>query len=153
MSIEYAYTDLAALPCFAYIDDYLAASEMTNKNMVDISMHPEEMWLKVWFDVALSAEDKALFDTIVTDSLGKVKVVKRREAIMAEILSSVSSQEQLGRLLNALDDYTSMAIALDNLNYDLARLRVQKVTDDGAITEADRDLVYSTIPLNAFEVA
>ncbi|RLI87989.1 MAG: hypothetical protein DRP01_00115 [Archaeoglobales archaeon] len=139
------------LPCFAYIDEYLGLSSMANKDMVDISVNPEQRWLKVWFDPELSVADKALFDTIVADSLGKISVKKSREAIMAEILTAASSdQEQMGRLLDALDDYTSMSIALDGRNYALARSRVQKVYLDGKITEADRDLVLACIPADSY---
>lgn len=151
MSTEYKYEDLTAIPNQAYIDTYLVTSAMTNKNMVDISFNPEEMWLKVWFDLELSAEDKTIFDGIVSDSLGKVKVVRRREAIMSDILiAATPDSEQLSRLLDALDDYTSMAIALDNLNYALARSRVEKVYTDGRITEDDRNLVLTYIPTEAY---
>lgn len=147
----YEYLNLTEIPCQPYIEQYVAASAMLNTNLVDISYHPEEKWLKVWFDPELDASDKTMLDGIVADSKGKTKIIKRREVIMSEILVSATSQEQLGRLLDAIDSYTSMAIALDNLNYALARSRVEKVYTDGAITEADRDLVLLTIPTAEYE--
>jgi len=152
MSAEYVYPDLAKVPCLNYIRAYIAKSEMTDKNMTDISYHVDEHWLKVWFGASLSAADKDLLDGIVADSLGMRVIKKTREAIMAEILTLASvDPAQVGRLLDALDNYTSMAVALDNLNYSLARMRVQKVYADGAITEADMNLVLSCIPTSDYE--
>ena len=151
MTVEYKYEDLEKLPCLAYMDEFAGPPTLPEK-FCDISMHPVEMWLHVWFEDALSTEDKAALDTVVSDSLGKKKVVKRREVIMGEIFALASQdQAQIGRLLDALDNYPGMAIALDNLNYALARMRVEKVYTDGAITEADRDLVLSTIPTEEYE--
>ena len=150
--MEYLYSDLAKPVCLAYIAEYLPLSAMTNKNMTDISWNPELSWLKVWFDVALDVEDKMILDSLVAASLGKVKVKKSREAIMGEIFALASTDPaQIGRLLDALDGYPSMAIALDNLNYALARMRVEKVYTDGVITIEDRDLVLGTIPESAYE--
>jgi len=149
---EYAYEDLAQLACLSYVEIEVPLSAMTNKVIADISLHPEQMWLKVWFDEVLSVEDKTVLDGIVASSLGKKRIKKTREDIMAEILTAASPDpEQLSRLLDALDAYPSMAIALDNRNYALARMRVEKVYVDGAITLTDRDLVLATIPTSEWE--
>ncbi len=151
---EYYYGDLAQAVCLSYIEQKLPLTAMANKVVADISFNPEESWLKVWFDEALSPADKTIFDGLVADSLGKKRIKKTREDIMAAILTAASPDSaQLTRLLDALDAYPSMAIALDNLNYALARARVEKVYTDGAITLADRDLVLATIPEHSFEVA
>jgi len=150
--MEYLYSDLEKPVCLAYINEYLPLSAMTNKNMTDISWHPLENWLKVWFDVALDVEDKMILDSLVAASLGKYQIKKSREAIMSEILTlATPDPAQVMRLLDALDGYPSMAIALDNWNYPLARMRVEKVYTDGAITIEDRDLVLGTIPESAYE--
>ncbi len=152
--MEYPYENLGDKPCLEYIKQTVAASAMANKDIgrQGADEEDDEKWtLVVTFDEELITGDLAILNGIVVDSLGKVQVRKSREKIMGEILSLVTSEAQLSRLLDALDDYTSMAIALDNLNYDLARMRVQKVMDDGAIEEADRDLIFSTIPTASFE--
>lgn len=146
MATMYEYSNLSDVPCQAYIREYLEDSDMTNKNMTDISFHPVEMWLKVWFDPALDTSDKIIFDGIVNDSLGKTKVTKSREEIIREIFESVGSQEQLGRLMDAFDDYPSFTLALDNLNYALAMTRAQKALDDGAVLQEDYDLVATKVP-------
>jgi len=64
--MEYQYTNIEERPALQMILDSVPASSMSNKNLSDISYHPSEKWLKVWFDEALSAEDKARLDNIVS---------------------------------------------------------------------------------------
>ena len=65
---EYKYEDLAQLACLSYVEIKVPLSAMTNKVIADISLHPEQMWLKIWFDTALSVEDKTALDVIVAGS-------------------------------------------------------------------------------------
>ena len=71
---------------------------------------------------------------------------KSRELIYSEILSSAESITQLPRILDALDKYHSITVALDNGDYSLARIRATKARVASDITQADYDLFDSKIP-------
>jgi hypothetical protein len=157
--MDYSYENLAQEPCLDFVATAIFYSEtMTNKTITGqrFDWLNEEMTdgtLVVTFQNELSVDDKALLDGFVTASLGKVRITKCRQEIMREILyAAMGDQVQLGRLLDALDNYTSIPVALDNCNYPLARQRVLKCEADGAITEADRILVFQFIPEEEFEV-
>ncbi len=148
---SYTYNDLPGVPCSAYIRTYVRASDITHKD------YAGTIWnagvLTVYWVTELEAADKILLDGIVDDSVDKCPVVKHRETIMSEILTLASPDpEQLSRLLDALDSYPSIPVALDSFNYVLAQSRVMKAFNDGAITEADKDLVLSCIPESGFQL-
>lgn len=157
--MDYTYDNLTQEPCLDYIASAIFYSEtMTDKAMVSqrfdwLDDEQTSGRLVAKFQNELSVDDKALLDGFVTASLGKVRVTKCRQEIMREILyAAMGDQLQLGRLLDALDNYTSIPVALDNCNYPLARQRVLKCEADGAITEADRILVFQFIPEDEFEM-
>jgi len=150
--MKYRYDNLVPLACLAYVEDKVHTSAMTDKAYTDISLNPEEGWLDIWFDTNLSVGDKTILDGIVSDSQGIILIKKPRTRIMAEILFTAEPDPaQLSRLLDALDSYPSVAIALDGMNYELARMRVAKVLADGAITEDDYDLVMAIIPASKYQ--
>jgi hypothetical protein len=153
--IPYEYENPAADPCIPYIKAAITASEISHKDYGGSTWIPAngggDGMLTVFWHTALNVTDKGILDGIVTASLGLVPVRKERSKIMDDIFWTASADPtQLNRLLDALDNYTSVPVALDNYNYALARARVQKVFEDGKITEADRDMVLSFIPENEY---
>jgi len=73
-------------------------------------------------------------------------VPKDRSTIMNEVLSSAETAIQLPRLLDALDKYPSVAIALDNFNYTLASARIQKALTAIDIEAVDKTLIECKFP-------
>ena len=73
-------------------------------------------------------------------------VAHKRTVILNKILNNASSQEQLERLMDALDTSATLIVALDNGNYALARARIDKLVADEKITEDDRTLAFTYIP-------
>ncbi len=69
-----------------------------------------------------------------------------RREIVGNILKGATSEEQVGRLLTALDKYTSFYVALDSNNYKLALARVAMALDAGEILQEDYDLVATFVP-------
>lgn len=67
----YQYNSLSGIPYQPYIEQEVAASAMTNKDLTEMSYHPEESWLKAWFTGDLSSGDQTIMEGIVSDSLGK----------------------------------------------------------------------------------
>ena len=76
-----------------------------------------------------------------------ISIPKSREQIIGEIYANVSSQEQLLRLINAMDVSATFIAALDNKNYDVARQIVAMRLNEGKITQEDYNLVVSKIPV------
>jgi hypothetical protein len=159
--MDYTYENLEQEPCLDFIVTSVLYSAMTDKALEGqrfdwLTPEEDDGTLHVTFESELSVDDKAIFDGIVTASLGKTRITKDRETIMAEILTAAQlsgDPTQLPRLLDALDNYTSIPVSLDNCNYPLARSRVDKALADGAITEADRTLVNACIPESEFTLA
>jgi len=157
--MDYTYENLTQEPCLDYISSSVFYSEtMTDKLITaqrfDWNEDETSGILIVTFQNELSIDDKTILDGFVTESLGKIRVTKCRQEIMREILfAAMGDQTQLARLLNALDNYTSIPVALDNCNYPLARQRVEKALTDGAITAGDRDLVFLFVPESEYQVA
>lgn len=154
MSVTYEYHGLTDVPCVPYIRTRILYGDVGDFNVDEIRWDGATSLLRVVWHQALTAPQKALLDTLVLDSVGKIQICKSREEIVNDIFWSCQQDPvQLGRLLNAFDVVPSMALALDNYNYPLARSRVVKCYTDGLITEADRDLLLSKIPENEFELA
>lgn len=148
MNTEYQYTDLSAEPCIAMIKENIIKSEMTNKEWIDQSFHSIEMWFKIWFANELSSNDKDILDIIVADSVGKRLTNKTRTLIMGEIYNQAEPVTQLPRLMGALNTQAVFIVALDNLNFDLARLIIQQLKDAEVITADDQTLVNGIIPVS-----
>lgn len=98
------------------------------------------------FKAELDATNEGYLDALVAAHDGIELVRKDRITILNEIMSNVSSQEQLIRLMDALDTSATLIAALDNYNYPLARMRVDKLVTDEKITEDDRTLIFQYIP-------
>jgi len=148
MTTEYTYNDLSAEPCISMMKENIAKSEMTDKNWTDQSYHPTENWLKIWFDADLSSGDKTLLDGIVSGCLGKRLTRMTRELIMSAIYDQAEPVTQLPRLMSALNTQAVFIVALDNYNFDLARLIVQQLVDASLITTDDQTLVDGIIPVS-----
>lgn len=144
---EYIYNDVpTSRPDLQDFVSDVRASDMTNKKIRRADWNADEDTLVVNFDADLSSADKTILDTLVSE-ITAIKENKDRSQIMAEILGGATSQEQLVRLLDAMDSYgTSFIACLDNLNYSLAMTRVQRALDAAAITQADYDLIDSIVP-------
>jgi len=147
----YQYTGLGGVPCLEYVKTYIGYSAITHKDYAGASWSQDEGILSVLWETALDASDKAILDGIVSASINKKRVEKARIEIMSDIFWSCADQEQLGRLLNAVDIVPSFVVALDNGNYPLARSRVALVYSQEHITEADYNLVMSIVPEEEFE--
>ena len=94
----------------------------------------------------LDATNKGYLDAIIAAHDGTQLEYPNRTKILNDILTNVSSQEQLNRLMDALDSSATLIAALDNFNYLLARSRVDKLVADEKITEDDRTLIFMYIP-------
>jgi len=66
---EYQYVSVSQKPALQLILDSVSMSAMSNKNLTDISYHPREEWLKIWFDSDLSVGDKAILDDVVSNAV------------------------------------------------------------------------------------
>jgi hypothetical protein len=151
MTTIYEYDSLPGVPCLPFIQTRIAYGVVGSRDVEGISWEGAATILRIEWKTPLDSAKKALLDSLVQDSVGKVQVSRSREDIVNDIFwSCYSDPAQLGRLLNAFDVVPSMALALDNLNYALARSRVAKCYDDGLITDADRDLLLAKIPENEF---
>jgi hypothetical protein len=73
---DYEYTDLSAAPSLEKIQEDIADSAMTNKDIGEMSYVPNHAtynkYLTIHFDVSLSSGDKTILDSIVLDSLGYI---------------------------------------------------------------------------------
>ena len=152
----YTYDSLPDQPCTEYIQSQVDYGLIGgDRGIGQMDWTGENETLVIQWDHDLSVENKALLDAAVVASCTKQMVSKSREAIVEQIfwmcLADPEYPAQLGRLLNAFDVVPSMTLALDNLNFPLARSRVQKCVTDGLITEADRDLVFTVMPSENFE--
>lgn len=98
------------------------------------------------FGVEIDSTNEDRLDTLVANHEGFELIRKERKVILHDILSNVSSQEQLGRLMAALDVSATLIAALDNYNYSLARARVDALVTSEALTDADRTLAFTYIP-------
>lgn len=67
----YTYEELDGAPNQGYLE-FLVKEDTTfsSKFWIDISYHPEENWLKIWFTEALTAEEKTALDGYVSSCLG-----------------------------------------------------------------------------------
>jgi len=61
--------DLISKPPQGRISKRIVA-EMTNTNITDISYHPDENWLRIWFEPDLLPADITILDGIVSDCTG-----------------------------------------------------------------------------------
>ena len=68
MSELYMYENLADTPSLSMVEDRIDA--LLPVQTMDISYHPDEHWLKIWFSEELSDDDETLLDGIVSESLG-----------------------------------------------------------------------------------
>ena len=68
MSELYMYEDLAEAPSLSMVE--VRIGTLISTPMVDLSYHPDEHWLKIWFSAELSDDDETLVDGIVDESLG-----------------------------------------------------------------------------------
>ena len=143
---DYVYSR-AALPYFKRIEVGVRDSEMTSKalNHMDWESSTEE--LIIYWDSTLSAENKAILDGIVAacdDDPGRLPTTSE---IMTEILEAAKSdQVQLGRLLAALDKYTSFETACNSNNYGLARSRMGLALSNVDITVEDYSIIDIVLP-------
>jgi hypothetical protein len=153
MAVIYEYPGLVGVPCLPFIRTRILYGDVESQAVDEIRWDGTTSLLRVVWHEALTPAQKVLLDNLVTLSIGKTQISKPREEIVNEIFwAARTDPAQLVRLLDAFDAVPSMALALDNYNYPLARIRVVKCYDDGLITEADRDLLLSKIPENEFEL-
>ena len=154
MTTVYEYDHLPGIPCLPYIQNRIAYGAVGSLDVEEISWSDDVAVLRVSWKVPLDPVQKSALDVVVSDSAGKTQVPKTRQEIVNDVFwACYQDQAQLGRLLQAFDAMPSMALALDNFNYPLARLRVAVCFSEGLITEADRDLLLSKIPENEFELS
>lgn len=149
---EYLYDNLSKPVCIRYVRDYIAASSMTNKDILDLSSHPVALWFKVWFSVDLSTGDKTILDSIIASGVGKVQVKEKSDTIISKIFKAAEPITQLPRLLDMFDISLTFSRALDAFNYPVAKLRIEKLLAEGKILQEDRDLVIGFIPDNYVSV-
>ena len=64
-----------------------------------------------------------------------------RSELIQGIFNSVSNDEQLNRLLNVCDKYTSIIISLDTKNKEVAMNRVLLAKENGDLLQSDVDLI------------
>lgn len=144
---SYQYTELGGNPCLAYIYSYIGYSTITHKDYAGATFSDDVLIVK--WETPLDAGDKAILDAIVAASVGKVRVIKETSQIMDEIFWQAYAEGGLPRvvtLCNGLDHVPSLLAALGNLNYPLARQRVDYALSEGWITQDDYDLAISKIP-------
>jgi len=65
---EYIYESLESKPNLGYLETKIGES-LPDAPFQEMSYHPVEHWLKVWFESDLSAGDKTTLDGLVTDAL------------------------------------------------------------------------------------
>lgn len=152
MTTLYEYNDLTKSPAIGYIREEIAKSAMADKAIADIQARLKsqwnsgDCWLKIWFESELSTDDKAILDSTVAASIGKVITKNTRTKIMGDIYDQAEPETQLPRLMAALNTAPVFIVALDNYNFDLARLILGQLLTGGAITQEDFDLINSIIP-------
>ena len=119
---------------------------MTNKDIDHIDWNGGTDGLVITMVNALSGGDKTILDGIVAAVDDYPINLPTREYIMTEILTSVTSTEQLLRLLDALDKYPSFSIILDSKNYPLADTRMQLALAYDDITTDDYAMISAMLP-------
>jgi len=152
MAYDYRYDLPGDTPCLPYVEEKIP-EELPGKDMAApyVEWNHDSNKLVIWFDVALTIGESSILDGIVSDSLGLVKVLKRRDLILNEIFESVTSQAQANRVFSVLNAYPLGGFALDQLNYDLAREQVQLARQDDIIDDDDMALILSKIPDGKYE--
>ena len=101
----------------------------------------------VTFEADLTSEEQTTLDGIIEDSRGEVvEKAQGRKEIIDNIINSVTSDEQLHRLIAALDKYPTFGYALDDHRYNLAKSRADEALANNDITQDDYDMVISHIP-------
>lgn len=121
--------------------DYITRNNaIINPDLAAVTNIDKKYWKVSGVEVVeMTQAEKDAVDVVATP-------YKSRVELLGEILSSVSSIEQQDRLIDALDNYPSFAIALDNDNYALARSRAQKAMDTNKLIQEDLNLIYGILP-------
>lgn len=119
------------------------SNKLVNPDLSGVSGVNRIYWKVSGSDVVeMTAEEKTAIDS-------SIPVYKNRVTIIDEIFNGVSGQEQLDRLIAALDNYPTFGYALDDYNYTLARARANEALTNTDIIQADYDLIDSKIPSNS----
>lgn len=148
---------VAQEPCLQKIREEVLASEvMANQNLLACAGHAQAdgTWtVELTFDPDLGEPDISYMEVIIKASVGMVAVTTTRQEIFADIFLGTQDQGRIGRILDGLDQFPSVAVALDNLNYSLARYRVGLCYQAGYITADDCAYVLAFIPTAAYAAA
>jgi len=132
MSHLYQYDDLTAAPSLGMLRAYVEESSMAQTSFADISYHPEEKWLKIWFAEALSAEDKLTLDGFVNDSLGVKKFQDETGSVYFELIPTQGKRwERHRRRISFQTAFNSVpAVSVSGANFDgTANLEILDVTE------------------------
>ncbi len=100
----------------------------------------------VWFSVEQSPANVVILGALVAAHDGEVGDDRTKEEILRDIFNNVTSAEQVGRLINALDAFPSFEVMLGQKRYDLARQRVAAGLTAEVIIQDDYDLIDQQLP-------
>jgi len=87
MGFEYEFDNLSAVPDMGMLQDGVENSGMSQTSWEDISFHPGDMWLKVWFVEELSSEDQQILGALVDECLGVDRFQKESSSVYFELVS------------------------------------------------------------------
>jgi len=133
MSVMYEYTNLAAVPSQGILADEVAASDMAQKVWEDISYHPEEKWLKIWFEEDLSTEDQSTLSSLVDDCLGVHDFRVERNSVFFEFVqASAQRWERHRRRIRFQTNFSAVpTVTLSNVVFDgTANIEILDVTKE-----------------------
>lgn len=109
----------------------------------DFNYHTDDFVYK-YIDVlgkpTLRDSDDIASDTVIYKSNNR-----NSKTILNDILSSFTGAG-LERILDAMDKYCTFKFAIDNRNFDLAKLRLKKAKDNGDLTAADVTKITGFLP-------
>jgi len=86
MGFEYEFDSLSAAPDMGMLQDEVENSSMSQTSWEDISFHPGDMWLKIWFAEELSSEDQQTLGGLVDACLGVNRFQKESNSVYFELV-------------------------------------------------------------------
>ncbi len=132
MSVEYAFENLSGEPSIGVLQDSVAHSDMVQSSWVDISYHPEEHWLKIWFAEDLCGSDMQTLLGLVDACLGQGKLLKESGSVYFELVASNGKRwERHRRRVRFQISFAEVpAIVVSNANFDgTANLEILAATN------------------------
>lgn len=119
MSEIYTIENLSGVPNLGMVQTKIA--DGIPKTVEDISMHPEELWIKVQFDEELTDTEETLLGQYVDDSIGKTNYRIDSGSVFFELTNANKKNRWLkhSRRVNfSIPFFTVPTVSISNAHFD-----------------------------------